>query len=240
MERSQWLAQLSEPVLEPELRICDAHHHLWDRMGRHNNRYLLDELLADVGSGHRVASTVYVDCMSMYRADGPEALRPVGETEFAQGVAAMVASGLYGDTRVAAAIVSHVDLTLGERARPVLEAHLRASPNRFRGIRHASSFDDHPDVQKGHLNPPPELLLDARFREGFEQLQALSLSFDAWLYHPQIPELTDLARAFPRCRSCSITSGARSVSGRTPGAGTRSSATGVSRSRSFRSARTWS
>src|SRR5262245_25069787 len=125
MERAEWLAQVNEEILEPERPICDPHHHLWDHPER---RYLLDELLADTGSGHRVVYTVFVDCMPMYRADGPEPLRPVGETEFVNGVAAMSASGAYGEGRVAAGIVGFADLTLGDRVGPVLDAHMAASP----------------------------------------------------------------------------------------------------------------
>jgi predicted TIM-barrel fold metal-dependent hydrolase len=133
----------------------------------------------------------------MYRADGPPALRPVGETEFVNGVAAMSASGGYGATRVAAGIVSYADLCLGAAVREVLEAHLAAAPQRFRGIRHAAGWHASEQIRNSHTDPFEHLLLDRRFREGFAQLAPLGLSFDAWLYHPQIPELTDLARAFP-------------------------------------------
>ena len=119
----------SEEVIDPELPICDPHHHLWDR---HGNRYLLDELLADTGQAdahgarHNVRSTVFVECASMYRADGPEPLRPVGETEFVNGIAAMSASGGYGDTRVAAGIVALRRPVPGRRgARGARGAHRR-------------------------------------------------------------------------------------------------------------------
>ena len=191
-----WLAQLEEEILEPERAICDPHHHLWD-LPSHRERYLLDDLLADIGGGHRVASTVFVECAAMYRADGPEALRWVGETEFAQGIAAMSASGHYGETRACAGIVSRADLTLGADVPRLLDAHIAASPNRFRGIRHASAWDPHPEIRRSHTAPPRGLLADAGFRRGFAELAKRSLSFDAWLYHPQIPELCDLARAFP-------------------------------------------
>jgi len=182
-----------EDVLEPGLAICDPHHHLWDHPGR---RYLLDELLADTGSGHDVRSTVFVECLSMYRAHGPAALRPVGETEFVNGIAAMSASGRYGATRAAAGIVSFADLTLGEAAGDVLDAHRAASP-RFRGIRHAAGWDASDAVRNSHTNPPPALLAGGRFRRGFAELVRRGLTFEAWCYHPQIPEVTDLARAFP-------------------------------------------
>ena len=189
-----------EDVIEPELPICDPHHPLWDRRG---NRYLLDELLADTGQAdahgrcHDVRSTVYVECASMMRADGPQALRPVGETEFVNGIAAMSASGGYGHTRVAAGIVSYADLCLGAAVREVLEAHIGAARGRFRGIRHAAGWHASEQIRNSHGNPGEHLLRDAKFREGFAQLAPLGLSFDAWLFHPQIGELTELARAFP-------------------------------------------
>jgi predicted TIM-barrel fold metal-dependent hydrolase len=193
VDRTAWLAQVQEEVLEPELSICDPHHHLWDHPGR---RYLLSELLSDTGSGHNIVSTVFVECMSMYRAEGPEAMRPVGETEFVNGVATMSASGGYGPTRVAAGIVSFADLTLGDRVGEVLDAHLAASP-RFRGIRHAAGWDASDQVRNSHTHPPPGLLGEKGFRQGFAELGRRGLTFDAWLYHPQIPELTSLARLFP-------------------------------------------
>jgi predicted TIM-barrel fold metal-dependent hydrolase len=188
-----------EAVIDPERAICDPHHHLWHRAGE---RYLLDELLADCGAvdgqgaRHNVRSTVFVECASMFRADGPVALRPVGETEFVQGIAAMSASGGFGQTRVAAGIVSFADLCLGAAVRDVLEAHIDAARNRFRGIRHAAGWHAGTAIRNAHSNPIEGLLLDRRFREGFAQLAPLGLSFDAWLYHPQLPQLTDLARAF--------------------------------------------
>src|SRR6202790_2490942 len=193
-EREAWLAQTTEPVLESALPIIDPHHHLWDHPG---SRYMLDEILRDTGTGHRVLATVFVECASMYRADGPEAMRRVGETEFVNGIAAMSASGGLGDTRIAAGIVSFADLALGAAVEEVLEAHIPAAPARFRGIRHAAGYDEHPDVRNSHTNPPKDLYQSKRFREGFAKLNKLNLSFDAWQYHPQIPELTDLARAFP-------------------------------------------
>jgi predicted TIM-barrel fold metal-dependent hydrolase len=193
MQSNAWLSTVQEEILEPDLPICDPHHHLWDHLG---SRYLLDELLADTGSGHNVVSTVFVECASMYRAEGPEALRPVGETEFVNGVAAMSASGQYGAIRVGAGIVGFADLMLGAAVADVLDAHQQAS-GRFRGIRHAASWDADPRVRNAHNNPPSGILLDPTFRTGFAELAPRGLSFDAWLYHPQIPELTELARAFP-------------------------------------------
>ena len=191
--REEWLAQVTEEIIEPDLPICDPHHHLWDHR---DNPYLLPQLLADLGSGHNVVSTVFVECAAMYRADGPEALKPVGETEFVNGVAAMTASGTYGDVRACAGIVSFADLTLGSAVGPVLDEHLRLS-DRFRGIRHAAGWDASDDIRNSHTRPPQGLLLQDEFRAGFQELADRGLSFDAWLYHPQIPQLTDLARTFP-------------------------------------------
>lgn len=192
--RQDWLDRLVEPVLEPELPIVDPHHHLWDRPGW---RYLLDELLADTNSGHNIVGTVFVQCRAFHRERGPEEMRPVGETEFVNGVAAMVASGSYGPSKICAGIVGTADLRAGAKVRDVLEAHIVAGGGRFRGIRHISAYDADPAIANPAYAPPPGMLADAGFREGFAQLAPLGLSFDAWLYHPQIDELTSLAQAFP-------------------------------------------
>jgi predicted TIM-barrel fold metal-dependent hydrolase len=195
--RQDWLDRHKEPILEPELPIVDPHHHLWDRRGW---RYLLDELLADAGSGHNIVATVYVQARSMLRASGPQELRPVGETEFVNGVAAMSASGGYGKTRACAAIVGHADLALGARVESVLAAHLRAGGDRFRGIRHITAWDADSSLLNPNYSPPPRLMAEPRFREGLAVLGRLGLSFEAWLYHPQIGELTELAQAVPQTK----------------------------------------
>jgi L-fuconolactonase len=191
--RNDWLAQWQEEILEPGLPIVDPHHHLWD-VPDWDTRYLLDELLADLHSGHTIVATVFLQCWSMHKADGPEAMQPIGETEFVNGIAAMSASGNYGPTRVCAGIVGTADLRLGERVREVLEAHIRAGGGRFRGIRHAVAWD--PAVPASST-VPSGLLNDPAYRAGFGQLAPLGLSYDAWLYHPQLPELTALAREHP-------------------------------------------
>lgn len=194
--RPDWLERRREAALEPGLPIVDPHHHLIDRP--ESGRYLLADLLADIDSGHNVVATVYLEWLSMYRADGPAELRPVGEIEFANGVAAMSASGGYGRARVCAGIVGHADLPLGSRVAKVLEAMIAAGGGRFRGIRFISASD--PDMTQWGAAPgrPAGLLLDPRVREGFAQLAPLGLSFDAFLYHPQLGDLVDLARAFPQ------------------------------------------
>ena len=193
-DSTPWLERTVEEILEPGLPICDPHHHLWDFP---TSRYLLPELLADTGSGHNIVSTVFVECTAFYREDGPELLRFVGETEFVNGVAAMSASGRYGAVRACTGIVGRADLTRGAAVEEELAAHVAAGNGRFRGIRHASAHDPSPQVAEGHTRPGPGLLGRVDFREGFARLQQFGLSFDAWLFHPQIVELTALARAFP-------------------------------------------
>jgi len=201
-----------EAILEPDLPIVDRHHHLWDRPSlppardgghafedvvRLTPRYLLDELWADAGSGHNVVATVYVQCGAFYRAEGPRELAPVGEVEFVNGVAAMSASGLYGPFRACAGIVGHADLTLGDGVAAVLEAEVAAGNGRFRGIRHIVAQDADPAVLGPMAHTPAELMADKTWREGFARLDPLGLTFDAWLLEPQLPDLIDLARAFP-------------------------------------------
>lgn len=192
--RPEWLALRQEPALDPDLPIVDAHHHLWDRPGW---RYLFDDYSADVaGGGHRIVASIYMQAQSMYRADGDPALRVVGETEFANGVAAMSASGRYGEARVCAGIVGHADLRLGSAVAPVLEAHLAAGGGRFRGIRHLTTWDADASLMNPLSAGPRGLLLDTAFRSGFAELARRGLVFDAWVFHPQLAEVADLADAF--------------------------------------------
>jgi predicted TIM-barrel fold metal-dependent hydrolase len=193
--RADWLARHTEGILEPDLPIIDPHHHLWDRPGY---RYLFPELLADVGSGHNIHATMFEQAGSMYRADGPEELKSLGETEFVCGVAAMSASGRYGPTRCIAGIVGYVDLRLGSRAKAVLERHITVSDDRVRGIRNGSTWSDDPILKVFGGAAPPGLLLDKGFREGFSALVALGLTFDAWMFQTQLTDVIDLARAFPQ------------------------------------------
>jgi L-fuconolactonase len=193
-----WLALTVEETLEPELPICDPHHHLWEfRHERVEPRYLMDEIQADLNTGHNIVSTVFIECRAMYRPDGPEALKFVGEVEFVNGIAAMSASGLYGPTRVAAGIISSADLMMGAAAGETLDAQIAAGGGRFRGIRRSGTWDASDEVRNSRANATPGLFLDTKFREGFAELAPRNLTFEGWCYHPQIPELTDLAQAFP-------------------------------------------
>jgi predicted TIM-barrel fold metal-dependent hydrolase len=195
--RLDWLARHKETILEPGLPIIDPHHHLWQRPGW---RYLLDDLLTDTGSGHNIVATVYMEANSMYRDGGAEEMRPVGEVEFANGVAAMCDSGVCGKTRVAAGIVGHADMMLGSRVEPVLNALMRAGGDRFRGIRHGVSWE----AQVASLRPNPNthagMLADRKFREGIAVVGRLGLSYDVSLYHTQIGEVADLAGALSDTR----------------------------------------
>jgi predicted TIM-barrel fold metal-dependent hydrolase len=195
--REEWLAQYTEEIIDPQRPIVDPHHHLWDRGGL---RYMIEEMSDDIASGHNIIATVYVEARSMYRAGGPEEFRPVNEIEFANGVAAMSASGGYGPALICAGIVGHANLLLGDRVKAVLEAEIVAGQGRFRGIRHSSAYDADPDIGHMYATRPKGLLLDTTYRKGFACLAPLGLSFDAWLFHPQLPEFVDLARAFPDTR----------------------------------------
>ena len=193
-----WLDLTVEETLEPDLPICDPHHHLWEfRHERVAHCYLLNEILADVNSGHNVVSTVFIECGAMYKTSGPETMRVLGETEFANGVAAMSASGLYGEARIVAGIVGTADLKLGRGAGAVLDGQIAVAGGRFRGIRHQATWDASDEVPNGRNVSKPHTFLDPAFREGFAELAPRQLSFEGWCFHPQIPELTELARAFP-------------------------------------------
>lgn len=192
-----WLAKRpAEAALEPDLPIIDPHHHFWD--APHRGVYFLPDLLTDIGGGHNIVSTVFLECQAMYRKSGPPEMAPVGEVEFVNGISAMSASGNYGPCRVAEAIVGHADLTLGARVRDVLEAQIAVGGGRFRGIRYGVAWDGSAAVGKfASRIVPPHLARDPVFRQGFAQLAGLGLSFESWQYHPQLPDAIDLARAFP-------------------------------------------
>lgn len=186
-----------EEALEPELPIIDPHHHLYDSPTT-GSRYMYPDLLADLDCGHNIVATVYVEAYhSMWRARGDEALRSVGEIEFARGVGAMADSGIYGSCRVAASIVGFADLALGDGVTPVLEAMAEAGGGRLRGIRHCSAYDPGVIGELIKHKAPEHLLLDPEFQKGFVQLARAGLSFDGWMYHTQINEWAQLAARFP-------------------------------------------
>lgn len=191
--RPDWLAKRQEAPLRPDLAIVEAHHHLWTRGGE---PYLLPEFLEDANDGHRVVSTVYMECHAHYRTDGPEHLRPVGEVDYASGIAEQC-ENRPGGARVCAGIVGCTDLRLGDRVREVLDAMDAAGRGRFRGIRQIAAWHPDPRVKGTITNPPPGLLLDQDFRRGLNVLAANGMSFDTWALHTQLVELYDLACACP-------------------------------------------
>ncbi len=193
---NDWLSLTQEPALEPDLPICDPHHHFWDFRAQSipYERYLIHELNADIYSGHNVRSTVFVEARSMYRSDGPVEMRPVGEVEFVQGLAAASASGVYGASRAAAAIVGHADLKLAGQVEPVLQMLQAASPNRFRGIRHNVSWNPDPAFEDRESE---KIMADSKFREGAKVLARMGFSMDVMLSFPQLPELVGFANSVP-------------------------------------------
>ncbi|MBV9248642.1 MAG: amidohydrolase family protein [Acetobacteraceae bacterium] len=192
-----WLSKRpAEAALEPELPIIDPHHHFWDSPQR--GHYLLPELLEDIGGGHKIVSTVFLECRAMYRKEGPREMAAVGEVEFVTGIAAMSASGGYGPCRVAEGIVGGGDLAIGARVSDLLEAEIAAAGSRLRGIRHGVAWDGNESVGRyASRVVPPHVVLDPKFREGVAQLAPLGLSFESWQYHPQLSDAIHLARAFP-------------------------------------------
>lgn len=190
----QWLSQVNEEVIDAEIPILDPHHHLWLRP---HSRYLLEEFLADANSGHRLIATVFSECASMYRRDGDPAFASVGEVEFANGVAAMSASGVYGPTRVCQGIVARADLCAGDLVSRVLGRLFAAAPERLKGIRQLVAWDPNPEINTLRSPPPPGVLSSAAFRAGFKQLANFGLSFDVGVYHSQLREVAELADAFP-------------------------------------------
>lgn len=194
--QAAWIAQVTEEVLEPDLPICDAHHHLWLDNGATGWAYPLDALLADTGAGHRVVQTVFLECHTQYRTDGPAHLRPVGETEWVAEQAegserARAEAG--GDGAVIAGIMAHADLTLGDAVEEVVAAHEAAGGGRFRGIRYITAQDAHPPLAMGESAP----MDDPSYLAGVRRLGALGHTYDAMVYHPQLPELVGVADACP-------------------------------------------
>jgi len=192
--REDWLALRTEAAIEPERPIVDAHHHLWDKPG---GRYLLDEMLADIGGGHNVIATVFVEGKCHWRTGGPEPLRPVGETEL---IARIAEDAVKRATvaHVGAGIVGYADLRLGDAVGPVLDAHIEAGRGRFRGIRDTSAWHADPEARGSVIVQPAGMLYDPQMRLGLEQLARRNLVFDAWMYHTQLNDVIDLAHDLPR------------------------------------------
>ena len=201
-----------EPILEPNLPIIDPHHHLWlkgdvpDTVTGENpfarvlagtRRYLMEDFLEDAHAGHNIVASIFVECRSMYRAYGPDHMKPVGEVEFAAGVAAMAENGAFGVTRVCAGIVGGAHLTRGDAVEEVLQACIVAGGGRFRGVRNHTGNDPDPTLLGPMANKPPYMLADRTFRAGVRQLAKFGLSLDLCPIEPQLLEVADLAHAIP-------------------------------------------
>lgn len=192
----------TEAILEPARRIIDAHHHFWDHpanpaTGMPARRYLIHEMEADAATGHNLVATVHVEGGgSMHSVHAPDHLKPVGETEFASGIAAMSDSGHYGPARMCLGIVGAADLDC-ERVEETLDAHIAAGGGRFRGIRDIGTWDSDESIRRGTRRPARYRYAHPDFRRGFALLAPRRLSFDAWLYHPQLDDALGLARDFP-------------------------------------------
>lgn len=192
----------TELIIDPSLPIIDAHHHLWSIPhpvgGRGERRYLAEDFAADLRSGHKIEATVFVECNSHYRTDGEDALRAVGETDFVVEQAAL----LPDFPGTCAGIVGAADLDMGSAVGAVLDAHIAAGQGRFRGIRQRAWHDDDPVFAHLEHRPPANLLDSAAFREGFAELAPRKLSFDAFVFHPQLDAVGRLARDFPETTIC--------------------------------------
>jgi predicted TIM-barrel fold metal-dependent hydrolase len=192
--REAWLARRREAPVDPAMPIVDAHHHLWDKPG---SPYLLDEIVADMTSGHNVVATVFVEGKEGYLTDGEPQLRPLGETRLVAGIAEAGVERTGGRLRVAAGIVGFVDLMLGEAAGALLDRHDEAGRGRFRGVRNSTAWHPDPEARGSVLNHPPGGLYAPEMRRGLLELQRRGLVFDAWMYHTQLGDLADLVYAMP-------------------------------------------
>ena len=193
-ELKSWLARVKEEIVDPERPLVDAHHHLW-RKDHRREQYLVEDLWEDTGSGHHIEQTVFIDCVADYFTGGPAMMRPVGETRFV--VESIEQTRRNVNAAHIGAIVSHADLSQGAPIQDVLQAHIDAGKGWFRGIRHHGSWSASEAIENSRIDPPPNLYTNPKFHEGFACLAPLGLSFDAWLYHPDIPDLTELAHKFP-------------------------------------------
>ena len=192
---NRWLDQVKENIIDPERPIIDPHHHLWN--DKEGPDYELGKLWTDTASGHNILGTVFVECSTNYRKDGPEKLRPVGETDYVVQQAATSREHAGPQQPPILGIVSHANLKLGDEVIEVLNAHREAANGLLRGIRHSVAYYPHPPAVERYTGRIRHLLMNEDFRRGFAHLAPAGLSFDAWLTHEQIPELTDIARAFP-------------------------------------------
>ena len=191
LDRLHWIQLGEETPVDPNLRIVDPHHHLWDRGG---SRYLAEELHEDTSKGHNVTNTVFVECKAEYRRNSQERFQSLGETEFVAKEAERLEE--FSETKISG-IVGFVDLGLGEELEEVLVAHDRSSSGLMRGVRHATAWSDDPEISIAHTKPTKGVMGSKLFLKGVSKLSEFNFSFDAWLYFNQLPELLYLARVTP-------------------------------------------
>jgi L-fuconolactonase len=190
----QILTGRGDDIISPDLPIIDAHHHLIDRPGL---RYMIDDYLADTNAGHRVVASVYVETLAFARVSGPEVLRPIGEIEFANGIGQMCESGRYG-CRACSAIVGSADLRLGDQIAQLLDLAMVRAPERYRGVRQVTMEHSSPAPYRFIPNRPPSGIMESPgFRPAFTHLVKRGLSFDAAVFDHQLPDIIELADAFP-------------------------------------------
>jgi len=199
-EIEDWINGVQEEIIDPEREIIDPHHHLWhgpdDPPGiKESYRYLLQDLWKDTSSGHNIKKTVFIDCGQEYYSDGPEAFKPVGETEFVAEIASQAASD-YSQAQISG-IIGHANMMLGSNVKEVLELHVEKGNGLFRGIRHAGGWDSDERVKNAHSHPTPHIYLEDKFQEGLQELSSMNMVFDTWHYHNQIKDLTKLAKNLP-------------------------------------------
>lgn len=196
--------RVREAAMDPDLPIIDPHHHFWREAApdpfRHP-KYMLPELTADLSSGHNIRATVYIQCGTGYRSDGPEHLKPVGETEFVQALADEWEQGGFGDTNICAGIIVYADLALGNAVDEVLAAHKEAAPERFKGIRYGAFWHEDADVHPPMMGTVPGILADENFRTSVDRLAAFDLTYETWIYHTQFDEFAAFAQ---RCAGTKI------------------------------------
>ncbi len=193
--RREWLDQVMEEIIDPEREIVDPHHHLWNDEGRRFD-YVLEDLWTDMDSGHNVKKTVFIQCRSNYRSEGPEHLQPVGESEFVAGLAADSRRGAENQARIAG-IVAHANLTLGDQVAEILDAHEKVGRGQFKGIRHAGAWAEN---REGLMNPAEwekDLFQREDFRQGVRMLGSRGLTYESWHYHYQNKDYIQLAKAVP-------------------------------------------
>ena len=191
--RPDWLALTQEAIIEPGRPIVDPHHHLWH--DRPAGRYLIEDLQADLATGHNIVATVFMQCGWNHRKTGPEDLKPVGETDAVAATATLSETGAYGNARMCAGIVGYADLR-SPGLNAALDAHLAAGGGRFRGIRHLASYDP-AILPTSAVVPPPGLLRDPAYMQGVRRLGERGLTYDAWMYHTQLADLLAVTRAAP-------------------------------------------